>query len=68
MEPINGAGDGINILKNHGKSILFLSNNGIRSEASYLEKFANANIPDVSMVNHFEVLNYVYLVFIIKKK
>lgn len=50
---INGVGDGIQSLKELGKSLMFLSNNSVRTEANYLEKFQTANVHDITMVATF---------------
>lgn len=47
---INDVGDAINIIKEHGKTLVYLSNNGTRSKESVLEKFKNLNIHNFTMV------------------
>lgn len=43
--PIAGADEGVAALQQHGKRIVYLSNNAVRSAEKYEAKFKESNIP-----------------------
>lgn len=73
-EPIGGADRAIRALKNAGKRIVFVSNNGAKSLQSYQEQIAGLGhsaseddivCPAISVVRYLQSINFQGLIFAI---
>lgn len=43
--PLTGAKEGLEVIRNHGKQLLYVSNNSFNSRSSYEEKFQSLGVP-----------------------
>lgn len=58
-KPIEEAGEGIASLQENGKRVIFISNNSVRSNEKYVDKFKEGNL-NASMVWFANINNFYF--------